>query len=125
MIKDLAQLTLDTALTTYGIKSYDQRKSGLDASQYIVYSQQGDSEEIFSDDTVDVKNAGITLKYYYRTGLLESNSGRQTVRETEVLIEKSMAAAGFDLPFGKFDAGDVDDIEYFVTVFEFEYWRVV
>jgi hypothetical protein len=125
MIKDLVQLTLDTALTTSEIRSYDQRKSGPDASQYIVYSQLGDSEESFSDDAVDVKNAGITLKYYYRAGLLDNKSGRLAVRQIEDLIESSMLAAGFNLPFGKFDAGDVDDIEYFVTVFEFEYWRVV
>ncbi|QRN86033.1 hypothetical protein JR334_02020 [Clostridia bacterium] len=125
MIKNLVQTTLDSALSGKDILVHDQTKSGDDASQYVVYSQSGDSEESFADDVPVMKKASISLKYYYRGSLVNTYAGRQAVRANEELIEASMSAAGFDLPFGKLDAGDVDDIGYFVTVFEFEYMRVI
>jgi len=126
MIKTLVQTTLDTALyTSKGILSYDQKKSGADADQYIVYSQSGDSEEFHADDAVMVKAGNCTVRYYYRREKLETYAGRLAIKEVEDLIESSMRAAGFTLPTGKFDGGDVDDIGYMVTIFEFEYWRAV
>lgn len=125
MIKDLVQTTLDTALYSKGIYSHDQSKSGPDADQYVVYSQSGDSEEFHADDSLMMKAGSITVRYYYRREKLDTYSSREAVREIEDLIESSLKAAGLTLPFGRFDAGDVDDIGYMVTVFEFDYWRVV
>lgn len=125
MIKDLVQLTLDTVLFTKGILVHDQRKSGPDADEYVVYSFGGDSGEDFADDEALTKNANITVRYYYRAEKLDNYSTRKKVREIEDLIESSLESAGFDIPFGRFDAGDVDDIGYMVTVFECEYWRVM
>ena len=125
MIKNLVQTTLDNALFDEGIYSYEQNKSGPDADEYIVYSSSGDNQEDFADDEELVKSADITLRYYYRAERLDNYTKKQEVRTIENLIESSMKAAGFNLPFGKFDAGDVDDIGYMVTVFEFEYWRVI
>ena len=125
MIKNLVQTTLDNALFDEGIYSYEQNKSGPDADEYIVYSSSGDNQENFADDEELVKSADITLRYYYRAERLDNYTKKQEVRTIENLIENSMKSAGFNLPFGKFDAGDVDDISYMVTVFEFEYWRVV
>ena len=126
MIKTLVQTTLDTALyTSKGILSYDQKKSGADADQYIVYSQSGDSEEFHADDTVLVKAGRYTVRYYYRKEKLDTYAGRQDKKTVEDLIENSMRAAGFTLPAGRFDGGDIDDIGYMVTIFEFEYWRDV
>ena len=125
MIKDLVQLTLDTVLYPKNIYVYDQRKSGPDADEYVVYSASGDNRENFADDKVLIKNASVTVRYYYRAEKLDNYTTRKKVREVEDLIESSLNEAGFEIPFGRFDAGDVDDIGYFVTVFECEYWRVV
>lgn len=125
MIKDLVQTTLDTVLYPKDIYVYEQRKSGPDADEYVVYSSSGDSREDFADDETLIKNTSITVRYYYRAEKLDNYSTRQKVREVEDLIETALENAGFDIPFGIFDAGDVDDIGYMVTVFECEYWRVV
>lgn len=125
MVKDLVQTTLDTILYPKSIYVYEQRKSGPDADEYIVYSSSGDSSEDFADDTALTKNASITIRYYYRAEKLDNYATRKKVREIEDLIESSLQAVGFEIPFGRFDAGDVDDIGYFVTVFECDYWRVV
>lgn len=125
MIKNLIQSTLDTALYSLGVYVHDQRKSGPDTSMYVVYSLAGDSEEFHADNTAFAKSANITVRLYFRTELTDNYATRQMIYAREDLIESAMKAAGFTLPFGRFDAGDVDGIGYMVTVFEFEYWRVV
>lgn len=124
MIKDLIQTTLDTLLYPKNVYVYEQRKTGADADEYVVYSSGGDSKEDFADDKTLTKNTQITVKYYYRAEKLDNYVTRKKVREIENLIESSLESAGFEIPFGRFDAGDVDDIGYMVTVFECEYWRV-
>lgn len=125
MIKDLVQLTLDNVLYSKNIYVYEQRKSGRDADEYVVYSLSGDTREDFADDETMVKNANVTVKYFYRAEKLDNYTTRKKVREIEDIIETTLEESGFVIPFGKFDAGDIDDIGYFVTVFECEYWRVV
>lgn len=125
MIKDLIQTTLDAVLYPKNIYVYEQRKSGQDADEYVVYSLSGDIREDFADDETIVKNANVTVKYFYRAEKLDNYSTKKKVREIEDLIEISLEEAGFVIPFGRFDAGDIDDIGYFATVFECEYWRVV
>lgn len=125
MIKDLVQLTLDNVLFEKGIYVHEQRKTGADADEYVVYTFGGDIREDFADDETIVKNANVTIKYFYRSERLDNYSTRKKVREIENLIENTLEKAGFEMPFGRFDAGDVDDIGYFVTVFECEYWRVI
>lgn len=125
MIRDLVQLTLDTALYPNAVFVYWQRKTGPDADEYVVYALSGDSEEDFADDTALTKNASITVRYYYRVQRLDTYASRQAIKAREAAIETALKNAGFSIPLGKFDAGDVDDIGYFVTVFECEYWRAV
>lgn len=125
MIKDLVQLTLDTVLYSKNVYVYEQRKSGPDADEYVVYSSSGDGSDDFADDAALTKNASITIRYYYRAEKLDNYVTRKKIREIEDLIENSLEEAGFSIPFGGFDAGDIDDIGYFVTIFECEYWRVV
>ncbi len=125
-MKSLIQTALDTALyDTYKICSYDQRKTGQEVDEYIVYAQSGDSDEFSADDETIVKSGNMTARYYYRTEKITTHEGRQAIRTREDAIETALKGAGFTIPFGRFDAGDVDDIGYFVTVFECEYWRVV
>ena len=125
MIKALVQSTLDASLYPLGVYSHEQKKTGPDADEYVVYSLAGDNEEDHADDDVLVKSGDITVRYYYRADILETSTGRARVRQIETAIENSMKAAGFSLPFGYFDGGDVDDIGYLVTIFDFEYWRVI
>ena len=122
-MRSLVQTTLDTALYPH-LRTYWQRKTGKDAQEYIVYTLGGDSGEAFADDTAQAKNASITVRYYYQADLLDTNTGRQAIEARETAIQTALEGAGFTIPTGKFDAGDVDDIGYFVTVFECEYWRV-
>lgn len=120
-MRNLMQTTLDAALS---IRSYWQRKSGTDANEYVVYTLGGDSAESFADDAPLTKNASVTVRYYYRADLLGTNAGRQAIEARETAIQAALEGAGFVVPNGKFDAGDVDDIGFYVTVFECEYWRV-
>lgn len=123
MIKDLIQESLDTALNN--IYVYEQRKSGTDADEYVVYSTSGDNQVEFADDEVLVKNANFTVKYYYRSDKLDNYATREEVRVIEDLIETTLKDNGFSIPFGRFDGGDVDDIGFHTTIFECQYWRVV
>lgn len=125
MIKDLIQTTLDTVLYPLDIFVYEQRKSGPDADQYVVYTTSGDIKEIFADNKVIVKNANATVKFYYRSENLDNYTTRESIREIENLIESSLESVGIETPNGFFDAGDVDDIGYHTTIFECEYWRAV
>lgn len=125
MIKNKLQLCLDNALYNENIYVHEQKKTGKDANEYVVYSFSGDIKEVFADDKVNVKSANVTVRYFYRESLLEKYSTRQAVRRIEQLIETTLEENGFEVPNGRFDAGDVDDIGYMVTVFECEYWRAV
>ncbi len=125
MIKELVQSTLDNMLYPKNVYVYEQRKIGVDSDSYVVYSLSGQSREYYADDKAIIKKAGVTVKYYYRTEMLESTTNKEKVRETEQLIETALEEAGFSIPFGKFDAGDVDDIGYYTTIFECEYSEVV
>ncbi len=102
-MRNLLQTTLDTALYP----------------DVLVYWQH------FADNTALIKNASATVKYYYRVEKAGTYTGRQAIETRENTIETALKNAGFDMPFGKFDAGEIDGNGYFVTIFECEYWRVV
>ncbi len=125
MIKDLLQTCLDSVLHEKGIRVHEQKKSGPDADEYVVYSMSGDNKGSFADDEPTVKDANATVKYFYRESKLENYASKVKVREIEDLIESTLELNGFEVPFGRFDAGDIDGIGYAVTIFECEYWRVV
>ena len=104
---------------------YEQRKSGADANEYIVYSLSGYPSGDFADNKAITKYANVTIRYYYRSEKLDNYTTKQEVRATEKLIADTLKEAGFTIPYGYFDGGDIDDIGYHVTIFECEYWRVV
>ena len=125
MIKTLLQETLDNALIPKNIYSYDQRKTGNNANEYIVYSASGEVKDSFADNINLVKHTNITVRYYYNDELLGDFESRKQIRENEKLIEQALEEQGFYMPFGKFDGGDIDDIGYLVTIFECEFWEVL
>jgi hypothetical protein len=124
MIRDLVQTALDTALNP-SVLVHWQRKTGPDADEYVVYTLGGDSNEEHADDIPLVAAADVTVRYYYRAEKLDTPAGRQSVKSRESTIETALKGAGFTLPNGYFDAGDIDDIGFYVTAFPCEYWRVV
>lgn len=83
-----------------------------DADEYIVYSQSGDSAESHADNQPIVKAGSITVRYYYRAGK-NRNTWQTGNQDREDAIQTAIEGAGFIIPFGRFDAGDVDDIGYF------------
>ena len=125
MIKTLLQETLDNALIPKNIYSYDQRKTGNNANEYIVYSVSGEVKDSFADNINLIKHTNITVRYYYNDELLGDFESRKQIRENEKLIEQALEEQGFYMPFGKFDGGDIDDIGYLVTIFECEFWEVL
>ena len=124
MIRAKLQTTLDAALHP-NVLSYWQRKTGADANEYIVYTQSGDNREDYADNKPMTKSATAVVRYYYRSELANTHTGRTAIEARETAIETALETAGFIIPGGKFDVGDVDDIGYNVTVFEIELWRVV
>ena len=123
-LRGLVQTALDTALDEE-VLVYWQRKSGDDADEYIVYTLAGDSSESHADDSALVMVGTLTVRYYYRAEKISTHTGREDVKTRESIIQEALEGSGFDIPFGRFDAGDVDDIGYYVTVWECEYWRVI
>ncbi|SHI75185.1 hypothetical protein SAMN02745975_00530 [Geosporobacter subterraneus DSM 17957] len=127
-IRGLLQTSLDTALYPEGIFSYWNRKAettGGNPDEYIVYTLAGDSSEIHADDNPLVKAASTTVRYYYRDTLLDTHTGRQRIKQHEDLITSALKAAGFSIPNGSFDAGDIENNGFGTIVYECEYWRVV
>ena len=123
-MRNLLQQTLDDALHP-DVYSFWQRKSGADVDEYVVYTLGGDSNDFHADDNPLVNHANVTVRYYYRAEMLDTYTGRQAVQDREETIEAALKNAGFVIPFGKFDGGDIDDIGFYVTIFECEYWQVM
>ncbi|NLB52084.1 MAG: hypothetical protein GX808_04005 [Syntrophomonadaceae bacterium] len=123
-IRGLVQTALDNTLKG-AVKVFWQRKKGADADEYIVFTLSGDSTEFFADNEPLVMAGDVTVRYFYRDYYLDDQAEREHVKSQEKIIQTALEGAGFVLPFGKFDAGDVDNIGYFTTVFECEFWRNV
>lgn len=121
---NLVQTVLDAVLYP-DVLVYWQKKSGKDADEYVVYTRGEDSGDAYADDVALTKGASVTVRYYYRSEKLDTNNERESVINRENAILNALVNAGFDVPEGPFDSGDIDDIGFYVTVFECEYWRVV
>ena len=98
---------------------------GEDPDEYIVYTVDSDPYEDYADDEPFTRAARLTVRYYYRDSLIDTASGRAKVKRHEAAIEAALRAAGFTLPSGYFDGGDIDDIGFGTTIFPVEYWEVL
>lgn len=124
MIRALTQAALDAAFNG-AVRVFWQSKSG-DLKEYIVYSRTGSgNDDFFADDQPLVESQGITVKYYYQADKLNTQTGRTQIKSREDLIISALKSAGFELDEEPFDAGDIDDIGYKTTVFEFTYEKVI
>lgn len=119
------QSTLDGALAACGVYSYWIRKSdsGGDPDEYVVYTLDDNTYPFCADDAVLARVASLSIRYYYRDSLLRSSSGRTKIKNREEQISSALVSAGYNLPNGYFDAGDIDDIGFGTTAFTAEYWR--
>lgn len=135
-IRNLIQTTLDTSLASKGIYSYWNKKiesQNENKDEYIVYTYGGEDTDDFADDDDLVKSLDVTIRYYYRDTLLESKAGRDKIKETEQLIKQALENAGFEIPYGSYDLGNIDSKKegdmkgsgFNTVIFECEYWVVV
>jgi len=127
-IRGLAQTILDNALASDGVYSYWLRKTettGEDPDEYVVYTLDSDPADAYADNEPLVRNANVAVRYYHRDSMLDTHTGRETIKAREIIIATALEQGGFSLPNGWFDAGDIDDIGFAATVFEGYYGRVV
>ena len=128
-VRTLAQTTLDTALAPLGVYTFWQKKieiaSDSNPNEYIVFTYGGDGAELYADDSPLVERGYITIKYYFRAEQTETYAKRQIILGREYLIKAALKSAGFNIDVGPFDAGDVDDIGFYCTVFECSFSEVV
>lgn len=118
---DLIQSTLDGAFSREGVYSYWLRKTktrGEDPDEYIVYTIDGDAADFWSDNEVARRTANIAVRYYYRDALMEAPSGRAKIAGRKKAIAKVLESAGFDIPYGVRDVGDIDDTGYGAAIVE-------
>lgn len=127
-IRGKIQLALDTALYEDKVYCYWNRKvetAGANPDEYIVYTLSGDSPESFADNTELIRLHEATIRYYYRDTLLQTAAGRNKVKNRERQIIEALRNADFEIPDGAYDAGDIDNIGFFVSLIECQYWEVV
>lgn len=118
MIEETVKKILDEAVLSEGVKTYHQRLTESQGknrpSEYLVYTVEPMTSQIYGDDVYQGGNKYIQLFYFHRFGL----SGK-AVREKARKILKGMRSAGFTCPSGYYDLGDIDFIGYDVTGFDF------
>lgn len=119
-VREYVQQTLDEAFAYDGIQSFWLRRIETDepADEYIVYTLGGVTPDAYADNRAFIRTAEVTFRYYYSEELTLTSKGRERIRKTEKRIAKALRRAGFVLPDGWFDAGDIDDIGFGTTVFE-------
>ena len=119
-VREYVQATLDDALSCDGIQSFWLRhiETQEPAREYIVYTLGGVTPDAYADNRAFIRTASVTFRYYYSEEFTLTPKGREHIRKTEKRIAKALRRAGFSLPDGWFDAGDIDDIGYGTTVFE-------
>ncbi len=124
-IRALVQTALDTALYSDGVYVYWLRKSDeTDPDEYVVYTLDGDPVGAYADGDPLTRNANASIRYYYRDSMLNSSAGKAAIKARETQIAAALTGAGFTLPNGYFDSGDIDDIGFGTTIFEAYYSRV-
>ncbi|WP_313292576.1 hypothetical protein [Faecalispora jeddahensis] len=120
----LIQTELDNLFYANGIHAYWQRKADSDNSEeYIVYTLNGDSPLLSADNEIQVSDCRITVRYYYRECLLDNAESRSRVQARVFQIIDALRSSEFFAPDGAFDAGNIDDTGYAVSIIELAYVR--
>ena len=120
-VLDLVQTTLDTLLSTDGVRSFWGRRAEIDgqATEYIIYSWDADTAEICADGDTLYRATNVFLQYYVKYGIARTYAGRQSVMARMESIMNAMRTAGFGCPGGWFEIGDVDNVGF--ATFRSEY----
>lgn len=127
-ILETVQTVLDDLLSADKVHSHWQRKAktkGQDPDEYIVYTLDGDPVGAYADDKPLMREANISVRYYYRESLTETPAGRSKIEDRAQSIVGALEAAGFSVPQGAFDGGDIDNIGFGVKIIECYFGRVV
>ena len=126
-IRGKIQLALDTALFADKVFSFWNRKVevvGENKDEYIVYTLSGDTPESYADNSELIKLHEVTIRYYYRDTLPQTSAGRTKVKNRETQIVEALRNDDFEIT-NVFDAGDIDNVGFFVSLIECQYWEVV
>jgi len=126
-VRGKIQLALDTALYADKVFSFWNRKVevvGENKDEYIVYTLSSDTPESYADNSELIKLHEVTIRYYYRDTLPQTSTGRTKVKNRETQIIEALRNADFEIT-NVFDAGDIDNVGFFVTLIECQYWEVV
>lgn len=126
-IRGKIQLALDTALFADKVFSFWNRKvevAGENKDEYIVYTLSGDTPESYADNSELIKLHEVTIRYYYRDTLPQTSAGRTKVKNRETQIVEALRNDDFEIT-NVFDAGDIDNVGFFVSLIECQYWEVV
>lgn len=120
---------LQAALDNTGVKAFWRRRVEIlgdeNTDEYIVYTIDGDYERFFADDQTVLREATATVLYYCRTERFDTEAGRRAIEEKTEEILSALRAAGFTVPSGAFNSGDIDASGYDATIIECSYERVV
>lgn len=127
-VRALFQLTLDTALNG-AVHVYWQRKAKIvsesNPDEFIVFSIGKDSNTKHADNAPFYKRTDVTGRYYYRNDLIDTAAGITTVQTRKSTIVNALTVAGFSVPDGVEDIGDVDDIGYYTALIACTFGQVV
>lgn len=127
-IRTLVQTVLDTALSASNVRVFWLQKTdttSADPDEYVVYTQDGNTPTSYADDAELARSANIVVRYYYRLGLIDTQTGRTAVKTREQTILTTLKNGGFSVFNGPFDVGDIDDAGYGTTIFECYFSEVV
>jgi hypothetical protein len=86
-------------------------------AEFIVYTIGSNDTQTYQDDILTGGNDHVVVRYYHNITKLSK------VRSREADILSAMLAAGFTTYTGAFDLGDIDQIGYDVTGFEFDFYH--
>ena len=99
---------LQAALDNTGVKAFWRRRVEIlgdeNTDEYVVYTIDGD---------------------YCRSERFDTEAGRRAIEEKTEEILSALRAAGFTVPSGAFNSGDIDASGYDATIIECSYERVV
>ena len=122
-ILDLVQETLDTLLSSDGVRSFWGRRADIDAdpqtSEYIIYDWENDGAEVCADGDCLYRVTRISLNYYMKFNIARTYTGRLASMDRMESVMKAMRSAGFGCSNGWMEIGDVDNVGF--ATFRSEY----
>ena len=112
----LVQTTLDTLLSADHVYSFWGRRAEIasknPATEYIIYSIDGDNAEVCADGGTIFRMMTISLQYYVKYSIARTSTGRKAATDRMDTIREAMRSAGFGCSDGWSEIGDVDEVGF-------------